>query len=336
MKGDRPRPQRNAHAGFLPLLGSRATGGILLLGVALFAGACTRSTDRIDTWSPGLHASLSTNVLRVGDVTTLSLTWTHEPGAVLELPELDRERELVILDTGERHLPPTEGFETTVYDLRFTSFAPGEHLVSTGEVVEVTSAGETNIYAFPELPFEVASVLQGTDEEELRPARPVREWPTNPWPAILAVVAVLLLVLLLLGGYLYYARRRAARPVPPPMPTPAHKIARDALAHLEAKGYIESLLHEPFYVELSAIVRHYLENRFALHAPEQTTEEFIRETAGFRSLDPEHRRLTGEFLEQSDLVKFARHRPDSSDMQNAFTAAERLVEETRTREAPTS
>jgi len=36
----------------------------------------------------------------------------------------------------------------------------------------------------------------------------------------------------------------------------------------------------------------------------------------------------GGFLEQSDLVKFARHAPESADMQTAFESAERLVQET--------
>lgn len=109
---------------------------------------------------------------------------------------------------------------------------------------------------------------------------------------------------------------------------PAHELALKALAALKSRGYMEEGKAELFYVELSAIVRLYLEQRFELHAPEQTTEEFIRSSSQSTALSQEHRQLTRDFLEQSDLVKFARFAPGQHDMQFALSAAERLVKET--------
>ncbi len=56
---------------------------------------------------------------------------------------------------------------------------------------------------------------------------------------------------------------------------PAHELAYEALQKLvgedlPAKGEIKL-----FYQRISAILRRYIENRFRLHAPEQTTEEFL-------------------------------------------------------------
>lgn len=79
---------------------------------------------------------------------------------------------------------------------------------------------------------------------------------------------------------------------------------------------------------MSGIVRHYLEDRFGLRAPERTTEEFIRDALASRALSAAHRELVAGFLEQSDLVKFARHAPGQADMRNALDSAERLVRET--------
>ena len=42
-------------------------------------------------------------------------------------------------------------------------------------------------------------------------------------------------------------------------------------------------------------------------------------------------RELGEFLGESDLVKFARHRPSTEDGERAYTAARRFVEDTRER-----
>ena len=86
---------------------------------------------------------------------------------------------------------------------------------------------------------------------------------------------------------------------------------------------------EEFYTRLSDIVRHYLEGRFYLRAPERTTEEFLYEVSQDNALAQEHKDLLGAFLQESDLVKFARHHPEQSDMQRALEAAEKFVRDTQ-------
>jgi hypothetical protein len=62
-----------------------------------------------------------------------------------------------------------------------------------------------------------------------------------------------------------------------------------------------------------------------------TTEEFLVATARDGRLAPAHRRLLGEFLGESDLVKFARHVPTIADSERAFEAARRFVADTSDR-----
>jgi predicted TIM-barrel fold metal-dependent hydrolase len=75
-------------------------------------------------------------------------------------------------------------------------------------------------------------------------------------------------------------------------------------------------------------VRRYLEGQLGLRAPERTTEEFLYETSRDHALSAEHRELLAAFLQESDLVKFARLRPGEQDKQRAWAAAERFVRET--------
>ncbi|HTS18656.1 MAG TPA: DUF4381 family protein [Verrucomicrobiae bacterium] len=86
---------------------------------------------------------------------------------------------------------------------------------------------------------------------------------------------------------------------------------------------------EEFYTRLSDIVRRYLEGQMGLRAPERTTEEFLYEVSRDHSLSREHRELLGAFLQEADLVKFARHQPGAEDRQRALTAAEKFVEDTQ-------
>ena len=84
---------------------------------------------------------------------------------------------------------------------------------------------------------------------------------------------------------------------------------------------------EEYYTRLSNIVRQYLENQLQLRAPERTTEEFLYELAQGNRLSDDHKNLLASFLQEADLVKFARHQPDAADRQRAFRAAERFLRE---------
>lgn len=145
-----------------------------------------------------------------------------------------------------------------------------------------------------------------------------------PWTWIAAV----LLGLALVGGLFGWLRRRRRRPVPPPPPRPAHELALEALRRLQRDHFMDQQAIESFYVRLSSILRQYIEWRFRLRAPEQTTEEFLTEALASGGLIATHRHLLSAFLHQCDLVKFARHQPDRSDMQHAFDSAKAFIEQT--------
>ena len=229
-----------------------------------------------------------------------------------------------------RDLQQPEAAQTptcSVFDLRLTSLVVSNHVLATNGIRLVAANGAVTTSSFPFVSLEVQSVLKGTNTPP-RPSRGLVEWPDRALRRTLliagAVLAALILAALLLLKRLL--RRRPAPAAPPP--PPAHTLALAALRALLERKWIEAGEVEPFYVELSGIVRTYLERRFALHAPEQTTDEFIREATSSRRLSLDHQQLVGAFLEQSDLVKFARHRPGADDMRNAAGAAERLVRET--------
>jgi hypothetical protein len=85
---------------------------------------------------------------------------------------------------------------------------------------------------------------------------------------------------------------------------------------------------ERFCTVLSEIVRVYLEERFRIRAPEQTTEEFLADTQKNSILDQKHRDLLAGFLEQCDLVKFAGYEPVREDLERLHRSASDFVEET--------
>ena len=130
------------------------------------------------------------------------------------------------------------------------------------------------------------------------------------------------------GATLWWAARRRQPESLVAPPEPAHRLSLAALQRLQRDDLIGQQRFEEFYVRLSAIVRHYVEWRFGVRAPEQTTEEFLTIVLHTGGLVARHRDLLSAFLQQCDLVKFARYQPTPDDMQQAFISATNFVEHT--------
>lgn len=274
-----------------------------------------------------VSASLSTNTAHVGDVLTLRLRIQHPADSEIQLPPLAGAdgRIMVRQERRSSRRLSNNRIETEVA-VDLTAFELGRYQLTTNDIVFARSDGSKIRHPIPPIEFEVVSILNDTNRV-LQPARPLLKWPARVprWVWVLPVVAGLAA----LAGWLakrFLSKPRTILQMPPP--EPPHEIALRALRALKNKGWIESENVEPFYVELSSIVRRYIEDRFGIRAPERTTEEFIREAAQSRDLSSAQQELVRGFLEQSDLVKFARFRPGRADMVAAFEAAERLIRET--------
>lgn len=112
-------------------------------------------------------------------------------------------------------------------------------------------------------------------------------------------------------------------------PLPAHETAFKALQELTNKAYLKTGKVREYYFELSDIVRHYVENRFQLRAPEMTTEEFLTTLKDSKILNAEQKILLKDFLSHCDMVKFAKYLPDEKESESSYESAKRFIEETK-------
>ena len=169
----------------------------------------------------------------------------------------------------------------------------------------------------------VASVV--ADElpslDDLKPMAEPVELPTTG-RTILWLAA---LGLLLAAGCGLFAwrrlRRRAAEAVVP--------LSPQELAWLEFERLIQQNLAQEdvkrFFVELTGVVRRYIERTTGVQAPEQTTEEFLSQIARDTTFAAEESRRLKSFLESADLIKFAAHQPRAEDIEEAFDRAKVFV-----------
>lgn len=122
---------------------------------------------------------------------------------------------------------------------------------------------------------------------------------------------------LLLFALLFYFRRRRRRQQPPPPPLPLHVAALAAIDRLlQEQGTACDFAR--FYAGLTLILRHYIEARFGLKAPEQTTEEFLDSLRQSPAFSEEQKALLRNFLGRCDLIKFARIIPDPREVDAAI------------------
>lgn len=161
---------------------------------------------------------------------------------------------------------------------------------------------------------------------ELKDARPPVELPPNH------TVLFILLALLLLAGLLFLFKflsdRWKNKKAVPIVIRPAWELAKEELAALNSENLVARGEVKEYFVRLSGIVRHYLERRFSLSAPEMTTDEFLVYLRTTPVLTAGQKEALKEFLTASDMVKFAKHGSSLEEMEKAFHMAERLVEET--------
>jgi hypothetical protein len=192
--------------------------------------------------------------------------------------------------------------------------------------VVVHAKEETEILT-EEVPIDVGAILAEKTDQALRPARPAigtyvggRSW----WPlAIAGGVALLALGGGVAGWRFWRGRRRRAAQVG------AWELAMQRLAELEARGAPAADDADAWFVELSGIVRSYVEGRYHLRAPELTTEEFLLEARRIGALRDEDRDRLGSFLERCDRVKFAGWRPEAGESLELLGVARAFVQETR-------
>ncbi len=177
-----------------------------------------------------------------------------------------------------------------------------------------------------ELAIEVKSILDKAGKSvQMRDI----EDPVNLPAAFILPLAAAGLIILIAGSVFVVNLLKKKIEVKNKRLKPAHQIAYEQLEALKNKDYLSRGKIKEYYIEISDIVRHYLENRFLLKAPEMTTEEFLVNVRDYSQLASVHKVLLREFLVCCDLVKFARYAPVKEEIDSVFDSAKMFIDQTK-------
>lgn len=141
------------------------------------------------------------------------------------------------------------------------------------------------------------------------------------WPFIALLLLVISGVLL----FFYFKRRKLTSQIDVALSKPPHEIAIEELKDLLDMKLIEKDLVKEYYIRLSDIIRKFIEARFKIFALDRTTWELYRE---MRLKKIERKRVDGirDFLEDCDLVKFAKYIPSRQEIEALHSNAKDIVD----------
>jgi hypothetical protein len=158
------------------------------------------------------------------------------------------------------------------------------------------------------------------------PPRQEREEWTLLKQAVLGAALALPVALSL--AWLFSWWRRRPRPVPPaPPPRPPWEVALEELFDVRHAGLVSEGRLAEHFDRVSDVVRKYLGARYGFDGLESTTREML---SVLRKAKPRPAPLDAieAFLQQADLVKFAKTVPTPEDGELALVRAEHIVKET--------
>jgi len=170
----------------------------------------------------------------------------------------------------------------------------------------------------------------GTKVKQMNDIRDVKP-PVNLFDLWWLLWLLLVLIAVAAGVYFFLRYKKSPRvPIVPQAPVlPAWEIAYQQLEALRRENLPDKGLLKEFFTRVADIARHYMENRFDIHAPHMTTEEFLYYLGITGHLNETQKTALKDFLDSCDMVKFAKYAPTIKEASTNFDLAKRLVDDTR-------
>ncbi len=132
------------------------------------------------------------------------------------------------------------------------------------------------------------------------------------------------LLIIFIGGLLYLVIKFIRHKHKLKMMTPRERALHE-LDLLVSKNLVDKGLVKDFYVELTHVVRRYIERKYGIKAPERTTEEFIAEAIALDVFPKQYIPMLKSFLAFADMVKFAQYESTKANAFNAIDAAKNYI-----------
>ena len=281
---------------------------IFFIFIILFIG-CEPDND-----SASLHiqADIDTTVARIGDILNLSIISQNVGERIVLFPDIQETESMEIRNKTiitKWHKPYQVNFQIVFWDTG--SFTIPEYQI---EILRADSTKDIIINT-DSIDIKIVSMLTGAEDTNLRPIKdPVAlRKPINWYRWILAVILFCLLMSLLILW-----RKRVRKEPLERIEVSEYQSAKDiAIARIADLKKIINSDNKIFYLQVSFILREFIENQFYIRALEMTTSE-IREFQSVYELEKGDFDSLINLLNRADLAKFAKFEFTTQDREEDY------------------
>jgi len=317
---------------------SQITRALVALLLLFSVGGCKKQgpaeqkyeIDKVSKKGPlTVHVRVDKSKITIAQTLNLELETAIATGYEVNMPKIEDSNDFGVIDRqslGNRLDADNNVVSTNRY--RLEPFLTGKFSIPA-LTFEFHDANQTYQLTTGPIDIEVISVL-GQQQGELKIADIEDVVDMFAGSILWWLLAAIVLIFAGAGIWLYIRAKKVIEAVR--IFKAAHEIAYNRLDALVKQDLISAGRVKEFYEGLSNILRHYIEDRFELKAPERTTEEFLFEIRDAGVLSQEHRKSLAEFLTHCDLVKFAKYSPDSEQIQRTIELAKNFIEQTQSDE----
>ncbi|MCD6011382.1 MAG: hypothetical protein K0Q79_1244 [Flavipsychrobacter sp.] len=274
-------------------------------------------------------ARLDARQVMVGDQARLFIEIQHNPAHKLQWATIpDTFNNLEVVEKGKIDTVSTSGVITFRQRLLITGFDSGLFRIPPF-VFSVIPGGNDTPYTVQTDSFDLLVQTVAVDTTKgfkgIKGIIAVKSsWQDYIW----FIVGGLVLIIIVAVVVIYIMKKKPAKPVPKGPVESLTDYTLRMLSELDAKQLWQKNQSKQYYIELTEIIRRYIEDRFKTPAMELTTEEILEKARMVRDMHPYYDMLT-EVLHMADLAKFAKFEPLPQEHMDAMEKAKHFVNTSR-------
>jgi len=272
---------------------------------------------------PTVSVEVDTTNIRIGEQINYQITVDDaETGVIFPKLRLDSLGKIEIvesfnIDTLKNRL---------IKKYRLTSFDSGSYVIPKQPIYIWNQP-----YYTDSILIDVATVAVDTTKQKMYPIKAIQNEPYT-FDDFKSYLWWILGILLLVGLVLYFVLRKKETIEEMEARIPPYELALTRLKALDERQLWQKNKIKKYYVELTDIVRSYIERELKIPALESTTDELMETMTDFNTssslnIPSDTIKKLQKLLQEADLVKFAKFKPLVNEIELHRNDAGEIIEE---------
>ena len=275
---------------------------------------------------PKVSVDIDTTKIRIGEQINYQIIVENaDKGIIFPKLQLDSLQKLEVvetfnIDTLKKRL---------IKKYKLTSFDSGSYYIPKQAVYIWNQP-----YYTDSIKIDVATVAVDTLKQKMYPIKAIQSEPYT-FDDFKSYLWWIIGILLLLAIILYFVLRKKKTEEELIARIPPYQLAVSRLKELDKKQLWQKNKIKQYYIELTDIVRTYIEKELNIPALESTTDELMETLTDFNTssslqIPDDTVKKLRKLLQESDLVKFAKYKPLSNEIELHRNAAGFVIDEIKT------